>query len=188
MAIRSQTINDINVEELSKTIEAIKHNTTIAKFIFRAANEWIEGGHCRTAIRKFHSGGEDTEHRKTFVLDSDEPPALLGRDRAANPVEHLLHAIAACMTTTIVYHAAARGIRIEEMESTIEGDIDVQGFLGIRDDIRRGFQGIRINFKIRADIDDEQLEELYRLGPAFSPLYDSVTKGVPITVSAQRMK
>src|SRR5262249_42591114 len=113
---------------------------------------------------------------------------LLGRDLGPNSGEYLLTALAACVTSTLVYHAAARGITIEDVESTVEGDIDLRGFLGIDKSVRNGFQNIRMNFKIQADhLSDEQLQELAQLGPSFSPMLDSITKGVPVTVQAQRM-
>lgn len=120
-------------------------------------------------------------------MDADEPAILLGMDRGANPVEHLLNALAACVTTAMVYHAAAKGIELEEVESRLEGDIDLRGFLGLSDELRNGYEGIRMTFKIKADATDEQLQEIVALGPSFSPVYDSLTKGVPVSVTAERM-
>jgi len=122
-----------------------------------------------------------------FVLKADEPGVLLGRDEAANPVEHLLHALAACLTTSMVYHAAARGIQIEEAGSWFEGDTDLQGFLGLDKNVRTGCQEIRVNFKIKADVPDERLQEIVGLGTGYSPVFDSLTRGVPVSVSAARL-
>jgi uncharacterized OsmC-like protein len=121
------------------------------------------------------------------VLEADEPPILLGKDMAANPVEYLLHALASCLTTSMVYHAAARGIQIEEVESSLEGDIDLYGFLQLDKKVRNGYQGIRVNFKIKADVSDSELQEIGQLGPEHSPVFDSLTNGVPISVTAERM-
>jgi uncharacterized OsmC-like protein len=112
---------------------------------------------------------------------------LLGKDAAANPVEYLLHALAACVTTSMVYHASARGIRIDQIESSFEGDLDLRGFLGLDPAIRKGYQGIRARFKITADVPDEQLQEIIRLGTEHSPVFDSLTKGVPVSVTAERL-
>jgi uncharacterized OsmC-like protein len=112
---------------------------------------------------------------------------LLGKDTAANPVEYLLHALAACVTTSMVYHAAARGIQIEEVESSFEGDIDLRGFLELDKNVRNGYQGIRMNFKIKADVPDEQLQQVLELGTGHSPVFDSLTNGVPVSVSAERL-
>ncbi len=183
----TKLINGVAVDELFQTIEAVKATPGIAKFKFSLRNNWIDGGHNRSTIKSFYGAGETNDREKAFVLDADEPPVLLGRDKGANPVEYLLKALAACVTTAMVYHAAAKGIEIEELESTVQGDIDLRGFLGIDKNVRNGYQGIRMNFKIKADVTDEELEELYRLGPTFSPVFDSVTKGVPVTVNAERM-
>lgn len=183
----AKEVNGINVEALSQTIQAVNTNPTLAKFRFQLKNEWIDGGHNRSTIKAFYGVGQDIDRPRSFTLDADEPPILLGHDLAPNAGELLLSALAACVTGALVYHAAARGIEIEEVESQVEGDIDLRGFLGIDQSVRKGFQNIRMNFKIRADVSDEQLEELGRLGPEFSPVFDSITKGVPVAVQTQRM-
>jgi len=182
------TLNGVNISELRKTIDDIKATPGLAKFKFRIRNEWVEGGHNRSTVGNFHGANQEISHQRQFVLEADEPPVLLGKDRGANPVEHLLHALAACVTSAMVYHAAARGIRIDEVESSLEGDIDLQGFLGLKKDVRRGYQNIRMNFKIKADAPDDQLQAICDMGPQFSPVFDSVANGVPITVKAEPMR
>ena len=182
-----KVVNGVNVAALFQTVDAVKANPTLAKFRFRLKNEWLDGGHNRSMINEFHGVGQEFQRPQSFILDADEPPILLGHDLAPNAPEYMLSALAACVTGALVYHAAARGITIEKLESSVEGDIDLRGFLGLDDSVRKGFQNIRMNFKIRADVTDEQLQELVKLGPTFSPVYDSVTKGVPVTVQAQRM-
>ncbi|MGE5567409.1 MAG: OsmC family protein [Rhodospirillales bacterium] len=183
-----ETLNGVNVSELRKTIDGIKATPGLAKFKFRVRNEWDEGGYNRSTVGDFHGANQEIPHQRQFVLEADEPPVLLGKDRGANPVEHLLHALAACVTSSIIYHAAARGIRIDEIESSLEGDIDVQGFLGLKKDVRRGYQNIRMNFKIKADAPDDQIQAICDMGPQFSPVFDSISNGVPITVRAEPMK
>jgi uncharacterized OsmC-like protein len=185
--IQTRTVNGVAVDELFKTIDAIKATPVISKFKFSLANRWMGGGHNRSTIKNFHGACQDVERPQAFVLDADEPPLLLGEDKGANPVEHLLNALAACVTTAMVYHAAVKGIEIEELESTVEGRIDLRGFLNIDPSVRNGYQDIQMKFRIKADVSDEQLRELYQLGPTFSPVFDSVTKGVPVTVTAERM-
>jgi len=188
-AEKQTSLNGVNVDELFKTVETVKKTASIAKFRFRADNTWIDGGHNRTSIRNFYgAGGEDTSRKTPFILDADEPKVLLGTDQGANPVEYVLTALAGCLTTSLIYHAAARGIAIEEVESTVEGNIDLRGFLGLDPNVRRGYENIRMNFRIKADVSPEQFEELCKLGPKFSPVYDSVTKGVPVTVSCERLE
>lgn len=179
-------VNGVKVDALFGTIDAVKKAPVIAKFKFRANNKWINCGHNRTTIKNFYGTQQDHPHETHFELDADEPPILLGEDKGPNPVEYLLTALAACVTTSIVYHAAAKGITINSMESRLEGDIDLHGFLGLREDVRRGYEQIRMTFKIDADVPDEELEELMRLGPTFSPVYDSITQGVPVTVTLDK--
>ena len=183
---KNNTRNGVNVDELFNTIDAVKKTPIIAKFRFRAENEWFDGGHNRTTIRDFYGIQKDHKHEATFELDADEPPLLLGTGKGPNPVEYLLTALAACVTTALVYHAAAKGIVLKSVESRLEGDIDLRGFLGIDKNVRNGYQEIRVYFKIDADVPDEELEELVRLGPTYSPVYDSITKGVPVKVQLDK--
>lgn len=179
-------INGINVDELMNTIKSMKEAPVIAKFNFRANNQWINGGHNRTIIKDFYGIQKEHRHEATFKLDADEPPLLLGTGKGPNPVEYLLTALAACVTSALVYHAAAKGIKLNSVESRVEGDIDLQGFLGISKDVRKGYQGIRMHFKIDADVPEEELEELVKLGPTYSPVFDSITKGVPVSVQLEK--
>ena len=181
------TVNGVNVTALFQTVEAVKVNPLIAKFRFNVKNEWLGGAHNRSIINGFHGALQDIERPQAFELHADEHPILLGRDQGPNAGEYLLQALAACVTSTLVYHAAARGIVIEEVESTVEGDIDLRGFLGTDKSVRNGFQNIRMSFAICADLSDQELQELAELGSTFSPVLDSLTKGVPVTVQAQRM-
>lgn len=176
----SNAINGVDVDRLGETVKAIQQNPSLATSQFRATNRWINGGHNRSTIQSFYSAGrEDTSRTKPFVLDADEPPVLLGQDQGANPVEYVLHALAACLTTSLVYHAAARGIRIESVESKIEGDLDLRGFLGLSNQVRRGYKEIRVYFSIKSDASAEQLKEL----TTFSPVHDIITNPVPVSIS-----
>ena len=179
-------VNGVNVDELFGTIDAVKNAPVIANFKFRADNEWIEGGHNRTTIRHFYGTGQEHRHEKPFHLDADEPPLLLGKDKGPNPVEYLLTALASCVTTAIVYHAAARGVTIRSVKSRLEGDIDLQGFLGVRDDVPRGYKEIRMYVDIDADAPAEMLEEIVALGPTYSPVFDTITRPVPVKVQLER--
>jgi uncharacterized OsmC-like protein len=187
LTTQTRTINGVDVNQLSGTVDQIRATPGLARFKFQISNQWLQGGHNCSTVKGFHGAMQDIAHAVTFRLDADEPAILLGEDRGANAGEYLLHALAACVTTAMVYHAAARGIQIQEVESEIAGDIDLRGFLGLDKNVRNGFQGIRMAFRIKADVSDAQLEELARLGPQFSPVFDSVTNGVPVTISAARM-
>jgi uncharacterized OsmC-like protein len=182
----STKLNGVDVDRLFETIDTIKQIPRLADFKFRLHNRWINGGLNRSTIKNFYGAGKDNQREEPFVLDADEPPVLLGQDAAPNPVEYLLHALVACVTTALVYHAAAKGIRLEEVESRAEGEIDLHGFLGLDDNVPRGYKNIRIKFRIKADVPDEQLEELCRLGPTYSPVFDSITRAVNVEVGLDR--
>jgi len=185
--IESQrSVNGVEVDKLFGTIDAIKKTPVIATFKFRASNKWLDGGHNRTTIKNYYGTQQDHERKEPFVLDADEPPVLLGNDQGPNPVEYALTALAACVTTSIVYHAAAKGIRLNSVESRLEGDIDLQGFLGLSKEVPRGYKEIRMFFKIDADAPDEKLEEIVQLGPTYSPVFDTITRAVPVKVKLEK--
>jgi len=179
-------VNGVDVDRLSGTIDHISADRTLARFQFRTRNEWIDGGHSRSTIKEFYGAGkEDTSRTEPFVLDADEPPVLLGENKAPNTVEYVLHALAACLTGTIVYHAAARGIVLDSLESTIEGDVNLRGFLGLDETVRPGYQQIRVAFKATGDFDDDQLAELASL-VRYSPVRDIVSNPVPVAIDVAR--
>jgi len=181
------TINGVAVDSLFATIEAVKATPSNAKFRFRIRNQWDTGSKNCSTVATFSGAHKELSHPKPFTLEADEPAILLGKDMAPNPVEYLLHALASCMTTSMVYHASARGIQIEQVESSFEGDIDLHGFLGLDPSVRKGYQGIRVVFRIKADVPGEQLQEIVQLGMRFSPVFDSVTNGVPVSVAGERL-
>ena len=177
-----KNVNGVNVGELFNTIDAIKSDESIAKFKFSAKNEWKNGGHNRTTVDEFFGACKTHNRNKPFVIEEDEPPVLLGEDHGANPVEFALTALAGCLTTSLVYHAAAKGIKIDSVESRLEGDLDLRGFLGLDDSVRNGFENISVKFKIKADASEEVLEELCRLAQKRSPVFDIISNSVPVSV------
>lgn len=180
-----KVVNGVNVDRLFETIDAVKGNGIIAKFKFRVRNRWIDGGLNRATINDFDGACATHERPAPFVLDADEPPLLLGQDRGPNPVEYALSALSACMTTALVYHAAAHGHELEEVESRWEGDLNLKGFLGMDPDVRRGYEKVRVTFKVKAkgEVPEEVLDEIVRFGPTFSPVYDIFTNSVPVEVT-----
>lgn len=175
-------VNGVDVDRLFDTIEAIKGAPDIAKFNFRIRNRWIVGGHNRTTIADFYGAKEMHRHDKPFELEQDEPHILLGEDLAPNPVEYLLTALAGCLTSSLIYHAAAKGMSIRGVESRLEGDLDLRGFLGLDPEVKVGYENIRVYFKIDADVSEQEKEELIRMAQKYSPVFNSVSKPVPITV------
>jgi uncharacterized OsmC-like protein len=178
-----QTINGVNVSKLKETIQAIKETPSLADFRFRIVNKWQGGGLNQTTVKASYGAGQEFPGREgKFTMQADEPPVLLSEDRAANPVEHLLHSLAACVTTTMAYHAAARGIPLESVESRLEGELDLHGFLGLDPKVRKGFKNITVIVSITGSLSEQQKQEVVRLGSQFSPVYDMVTNSVPVTV------
>jgi len=181
-ALQAKIINGVNVSALSDTIAAVKGDPTIAKFNFRATNKWMGGDRNRSTIGQF--SGALQEHRvdgKTFDFENGEHPVLLGADRAPNPVEWLLHALIGCMTTTTAYHAAARNIAVEAIDSQIEGDLDLRGFLGISPEVRNGYNAIRVRMRVKTKADTAAIKAL----TAMSPVFDTVSRSVPVTVDIE---
>jgi uncharacterized OsmC-like protein len=175
--------NGVDTEQMFATLDAIKAQPEIAKFQFRASNQWIGGAHNRSTIKDFHGAGqEDTSRAEPWELDAGEPAVLLGADTGPNPVEYLLHSLAACLTTSIVYVAAARGVRLTEVESTLEGELDAQGAFGLSDEHRNGFEQIRVAFRVTGDAPKEKLREIVERARERSAVYDIVTNGVPVAV------
>jgi uncharacterized OsmC-like protein len=175
--------NGVDTGQLFGTLDLLKEQPALGKFQFRARNRWILGAHNRTTIKDFYAaGGEDTSRGDEFVLDAGEPAILLGTDTGPNPAECLLHALAACLTTSLVYVAAARGVRLTEVESMLEGDMDVQGALGLSDEYRNGFERISVSFRVKGDAPEEKLQELVGRAQQRSAVFDMVTNGVPVSV------
>lgn len=175
-------VNGVNVSAMMDTIAAVQANADIAKFNFRLKNAWVWGEVNRSTIREF--SGACATHRndgKAFELENGEHQVLLGEDRAPNPVEYVLHALIGCMTTTTAYHAAARGIAIDAIESEIDGDLDLRGFLGLSDEVRKGYSGIRVKMRVKTKADAAVVKEI----TAFSPVFDVVSKSVPVAVTVE---
>ena len=176
-------LNGLDTAKILETVGAIKNQPALARFQFRARNKWIDGGTNRTAVQDFYGAGrEDDSRSKPFVFTNDEPPVLLGNNQSANPVEYLLHALAGCVTTTFVMHAAARGIRIEQLSTELEGDIDLRGLLGLDESVSPGYESIRIKLDVKADCSEDQLEDLLEFTRNHSPVGSTIRQPVPVTV------
>jgi uncharacterized OsmC-like protein len=176
--------NGVDTNTMFATLDAIKAQPEIAQFRFRARNRWLGGAHNRSTIRDFYAAcAEDTSRTEAFTLDAGEPAILLGADTGPNPAEYLLHALAACVTTSLVYSAAARGVRLTSVESMLEGDLDVQAAMGTNtEDYRNGFERIRMTVTISGDAPAEKLRQVVQRGTDRSVVFDSISNGVPISV------
>lgn len=179
----TNTTNGLDMDALVGTVEAVKNDPSLGAFEFRATNQWINGGENRSRIKEFYGAGSEDESRTdAFEFTNGEPPVLLGANEGANPVEFLLHALAGCVTTTTVLHAAARGIQIERLSTELVGTIDVQGLLALDDAVPVGYEQIQIKMDIKADCSDEELDDLLTFAKDHSPVCNTICRPVPVTV------
>jgi len=175
-------VNGISADQLFETIDLVKFNPELAFFKFRAQNTWINGTHNRALVKDFYGALQEDDSREPLVFDLDEPPVLCGENLGANPVEYLLVALSGCLTTSLVAHAAARGITLAKVSSRYEGDLDLRGFLGLSEEVPVGYQTIRVYFTIEAEISEAQKEELVKMAQKYSPVFNTITKATPVSV------
>jgi uncharacterized OsmC-like protein len=175
--------NGVNTPALLATINAVKETPALAKFRFRASSRWISGTYSESQVESFNGAGGEHTHRTQFTYGADHPAVLVGEDRGPTPIEFLLHGLAACITAGIGNIAAARGVTLTSVESRVEGDIDLQGILGISDQVRNGYERIRIVVDIAGDAPPEKLRQIVEQSRARSAVFDVLTNGVPVDVS-----
>ncbi len=173
----------MDVPTLFATLDAVKGAPEIADFQFRARNTWVSGTHSRSTIHGFYGAGqEDTSRTEAFAYDADHPAVLVGNNHGPTPVEFLLHAIAACLTAGLANIAAARGITLHRVESTVEGDIDLLGILGLSPEVRNGYRQIRVSFTVEGDATAEELKALVEQSRRRSAVYDVLTNGTDVVI------
>jgi len=178
---KETVLNGVNVTRLGQTIEAIRQKPELAQFKFRARNQWKLGAHNVATISDFYGTCQELKHKAPFVLDADEPPVLLGADAGASAGEYVLAALSACLTGTLAYHASARGLKIEDVQSEYEGDVDLRGFLDLDPKVRNGYREIRVKFKVKGDVDEATVRELL----SKSPIYDTLANPVRIKIQVE---
>jgi uncharacterized OsmC-like protein len=175
--------NGIDTAQVYGTLDVLKAHPEAARFEFRVSNRWIDGTHSRSTIQSlWGAGAEDTSRSEPFIVDASEPPVLFGHNEAPNPAEFLLHALAGCLTLTIVNVAAARKVELTEVSSTLTGVLDARGATGLDDSYRNGFERIEVAFTIRGDASPEKLREVVERAQARSAVFDMVSHGVPVDV------
>ena len=178
--------NGIDTAQVYGTLDALKAQPELARFEFRVSNRWLSGTHSRSTIHRFWGAGqEDTSREEPFVVDASEPPVLFGHNEAPNPAEFLLHGLAGCLTLTIVNVAAARKVTLTEVTSRLEGELDARGALGLDDSFRNGFHRLSVAFTVRGEASPEKLQEIVERAKARSVVYDIVTNGVAVDVTAE---
>jgi uncharacterized OsmC-like protein len=177
--------NGVDTAQVYGTLDVLKAQPAAARFEFRVRNRWLDGTHSRSTIHGFYgAGAEDSSRSEPFVVDASEPPVLFGHNEAPNPAEYLLHALAGCLTLTIVNVAAARKVELHEVTSTLTGVLDARGATGLDPAYRNGFEHIKVAFSIRGAATPEKLQEIVERAKARSVVYDMVTNGVPVAVTA----
>ena len=175
-------LNGVNTPALFATIDVVKNQPQLGAFQFRAAGEWLGGTQSRTTMSDFSGAGGEHSHKATYTANSDHPMVLCGADNAPTPVEYVLHALAACITAGIGNIAAARGITLHSVGSSLEGDIDLRGILGLSNEVRNGFSAVRVSFSVKGDAPDAKLQEIVRQACARSAVLDILTKGIPVSI------
>jgi len=174
---QEQTVNGVTVSTVMGIVNAIGENSNNAHFQFRLDNHWIDGGLNRSRIKEYHALGQDDDTRgEPFIVDADEPVVNSGGDTSPNPMEYVLHSLASCLTSTLVYHAAVQGIEVESVESFLEGDLDVRGMLGLSEESRKAYNAVRVRMRVKAAADADTLKEL----ALFSPVYDMISTSLPV--------
>jgi uncharacterized OsmC-like protein len=181
----TKLMNGIDVDKLQGTIDAIGKDPDLALFSFRAVNEWVDGAQTKTTVEDLNAGNKTITHRQPFVIRSDEPEVLVGGDTAPNAIVSLLHALASCLSVSIVYNAAMREIPIDSLSITVEGDVDVHGFLGLSKEVRPGFQDVRVEVELKTDASRARVEELVNYAQKVSPVLDSLRNRIPVEVSVK---
>src|SRR5215213_8416117 len=175
--------NGVNTPALLATVAAVKETPALAKFRFRASNRWMSGTYSESRVESFSGAGGEHDHQSEFRYGADHPAVLVGQDRGPTPIEFLLHGLAACITAGIGNVAAARGVTLTSVESRVEGDIDLQGILGLSDTVRNGYERVRISFDIAGDAPADKLRQIVEQSRARSAVFDVLTNGVPIEFS-----
>ena len=178
-------LNGVDVPTLFATLDAVKANPEIARFKFRVANQWVSGTHNRGTINGYYGAGQEHQRAGDFTFDADHPPVLVGNDNGPTPAEHLLHALGACLTSGLANIAAARGIELGEVTSTVEGDINLMGILGLDPSVRNGFEAVRVVFHVKGAAEAEKLAALVEQSRARSAVYDVMTNGVPVSIEVE---
>jgi uncharacterized OsmC-like protein len=183
MSISENTAsNGVNVEALIGAREALSGAPEAAKFTWRATCNWINGTHSHSVVKGFFGLGEEQNHKTTFEFDADHPEVFASEDKGATPVEYVLVGLASYLTAGIAAVAQYRGIQLRSVQASIEGKMDIQGILGIDGDVRNGFDGIRVHYRIDADATPDEIKALVAQSQKRSAVFDIVTNPTNVTV------
>ncbi len=177
--------NGVNVEALLEARKALTAEPEGAKFTWRAQCEWVRGTHSRSSIERFYGLGGEQKHRTKYTFDSDHPEIFASEDNGATPVELLLAGLAGCLTAGIAAVAQNRQIQLHSVKATLEGDMDLQGILGIDTDVRNGFDNIKVIYEIKADATPDEIKAIVAQSQKRSAVYDAITNPTNVTVEVR---
>ena len=185
MATVVSSRNGVDTATLFATLDAVKQAPAAAQFQFRAHNQWVDGTHSQSTISDYFGVGEERAHDREFVFDADHPAVLVGKDNGPTPVEFVLHALASCLTAGMANIAAARKVTLTEVRSTVSGDIDLNGILGLNPEVRNGYQQVAVKFVVKGDAPESVLREIVEQSRSRSAVYDVITNGVPVSIDVE---
>ena len=181
-AVNKPVNNGVNVDALLAAREALKGAPEAAEFTWRASCKWLNGTHSRSTVEGFHGLGQEQKHRSEFSFEADHPEVFASEDNGATPVELVLVGLASCLTAGVAAVAQNRGIQLRSVEAKLEGKMNLYGILGIDSDVRNGYDGIKVTFKIDADASKKDIEALVAQSQKRSAVYDIVTNPTNVTV------
>ena len=174
--------NGVNVQALLDAREALKEAPDATKFTWRASCKWVNGTYSEAKVSNFFGLGEEQSHKTETTFEADHPEIFASEDRGITPIEYLLVGLASCLTAGIASVAQNRGIQLRSVESKLEGEMDIQGILGMDSDVRNGYDDIKVVFNIDADASQEDIEAIVAQSQKRSAVYDALTNPVNVTV------
>ena len=177
-----KTDNGVNVAALLGAREALSEAPAAAQFKWRAKCDWVHGTYSKTSVEGYFGLGEEQKHKTTFTFDADHPEVFASEDRGATPVELVLAGLASCLTAGVAAVAQHREVQLTSVSATLEGDMDIQGILGMDSDVRNGFDGIKVTYQIDADASHEDIEAIVAQSQKRSAVYDIITDPTNVTV------
>lgn len=177
--------NGVNTEALLQAKEALTETPAAAQFKWRATCDWVNGTHSSSQVESFRGLGEEHQHKTCFTFDADHPEVFAAQDKGATPVEYVLVGLASCLTAGVASVAQHRNIQLRSVRATVEGDMDIQGILGIDSDVRNGYEGVRVNFEIDADATAEEIEAVVAQSQKRSAVFDIIANPTRVSVNTQ---
>jgi uncharacterized OsmC-like protein len=179
-------MNGVNVEALLAAREALTEAPEGARFKWRATSEWVNGTHSRATVEGFYGLGGEQKHRQKFQFDSDHPEVFASEDKGATPVEIVLVGLAGCLGAGIASVAQNRNIQLRSVKATLEAGMDLQGILGIDENVRNGFDGIKVHYEIDADATQDEIAALVAQSQKRSAVFDIITNPTDVTVTVRK--